>query len=87
MATAYVEVTTPGTGIDAAATALDAELNISDAEVIGHVDEDGLTNGPAAATGSVNAVQIKVTGTTTTDITNAITAVGTVTLVPGTLSA
>lgn len=86
MATGRYVITTPGVDIDATATALDAELNISDAEVIGHVDEDGLTNGPAAATGSVNTVHILVTGTTTTDITNAATAVGDVTLIPGTLA-
>lgn len=86
MATGLVLVTTPGTSIDTAAGLLDAELNISDAEVIGHVAEGGLTNGPAAATASTNSVHIKVTGTTTTDITNAITAVGTVTLIPGTLA-
>lgn len=86
MATGRYVVTTPGTSIDTAAGLLDAELNISDAEVIGHVAEDGLTNGPAAATASVNTVHILVTGTTTTDITNAATAVGTVTLIPGTLA-
>ena len=85
MATALVEVTTPGTSIDAAATALEGETNISLAEVIGHQAEDGLTNAPASATASRNTVCIEVTGTTTTDITNAITAVGTVTLVPNTL--
>lgn len=73
-------ITTPGVDIDAKATAFDAELNITDAEVIGHADEDGLTNGPAAATGSDNTVLIRVTGVAAVDITNAATAVGDVTL-------
>lgn len=73
-------ITANGVDIDAKATAFDAELNITDAEVIGHNDEDALTNGPAAATASDNTVLIRVTGTTGTDITNAATAVGDVTL-------
>lgn len=86
MATALYEVTTNGVDIDAKATAFEAELNISLAEVIGHNDEDDLTNAPATATASRNTVCIEVTGTATTDITNAATAVGDVTLVPGTLA-
>lgn len=73
-------ITANGVDIDAKATAFDAQLNITDAEVIGHVDEDALTNGPAVATASDNTVLIRVTGTTGTDITNAATAVGDVTL-------
>lgn len=86
MATARYEITTPGVDIDAKATAFEGELNITKAEVIGHQAESALTNKPATAIASRNSVQIEVTGTTTTDITNAATAVGGVTLVPGTLA-
>lgn len=73
-------VTTPGVDIDAKATAFEGELNITKAEVVGHVSEDSLTNVPASATASDNTVLIEVTGTTGTAITDAATAVGGVTL-------
>lgn len=73
-------VTTPGVDIDTKATAFEAEVNISKAEVIGHVSEDDLTNVPLTATASDNTVLIEVTGTAGVDITNAATAVGGVTL-------
>lgn len=73
-------VTTPGVDIDAKATAFEGEINITKAEVIGHVAESALTNKPAAATGSDNTVLIEVTGAAGVDITNAATAVGGVTL-------
>ena len=87
MATARYQITTNGVDIDAKATAFEGEVNITKAEVIGHVNSTSLTNFPSPDQGSRNTVQIEVTGTTTTDITNAATAVGDVAIVPGTLTA
>ena len=84
MATQYARVSTPGADIDALATLLEAEANISDATVEGGYESDGLTN--PGTTRSDGVVQILITGTTDAVIVSAIAAVGSLTKVSNALA-
>lgn len=75
MATQYAKSKTPGADLDALATLLEAEANISDAVVVGSIESDGLTN-DGSANRMDGTVAILITGTADTDITAAIAAVG-----------
>lgn len=61
-AVARYRVITNGVDIDQVATDFEAEAGITKAEVVGHVNEDELTNDPATAIASRNEVQVEVTG-------------------------
>ena len=67
-----------GDGVDiaAVATALDAELNITAAIQVGGIG--GVTTEPC-----LGFVHTKITGTTTTDVDNAVAAVATGAYLPG----
>lgn len=84
MATQYAVLKTVGGDLDALATLLEAEANISAATVEGHIASDGLTN--PGATESNGTVRILITGTADTDITAAIAAVGSLTKVTNALA-
>lgn len=87
-AVARYRVITNGVDIDQVATDFEAEAGITKAEVVGHVNEDELTNDPATAIASRNEVQVEVTGSNAnsaaaaeTAVTDAATAVGDVELI------
>ena len=81
MATQYAVLKTVGGDLDALATLLEAEANISDAVVVGSIESDGLTN-DGSANRMDGRVAILITGTADTDITAAIAAVGSLLKVP-----
>ncbi len=74
-ATARYRVTANGVDIDAKATAFEAEAGVNTAEVVGHNDEDDLTNAPATAIASTNVVEIEVYGESATDAATAQAAI------------
>lgn len=73
MATQYVKATVSTTSIDALASLLDAEANISSALVVPPYESDGLTN--PGTTKDTGTTLILVTGTTDAAIDSAIAAV------------
>lgn len=85
MATQYAVLKTVGGDLDALATLLEAEANISDAVVVGSIESDGLTN-DGSANRMDGRVAILITGTADTDITAAIAAVGSLTKVTNALA-
>lgn len=85
MATQYAVLSTVGGDLDALATLLEAEANITDAVVVGSIESDGLTN-DGSANRMDGRVAILITGTADTDITAAIAAVGSLLKVPNALA-
>lgn len=85
MATQYAVLKTVGGDLDALATLLEAEANITDAVVVGSIESDGLTN-DGSANRMDGRVAILITGTADTDITAAIAAVGSLTKVTNALA-
>ncbi len=84
MATQTVVLSTPGGDVDALATLLIAEADVSAAVVVPPYESDGLTN--PGSTRDNGVVSILVTGTTDATIVTAIAAVGSVTLVANALA-
>lgn len=84
MATQTAVLKTVGGDLDALATLLEAEANISAATVVPPYESDGLTN--PGSTRDNGVVSILITGTADTDITSAIAAVGSLTKVTNALA-